>query len=260
MRKEVLHALRQGRAAMATYLLTPEERHPANAWLYLCADRRYALEKLSSPARRDARRALRELRIERVEWPLLLAKGGAAFRDTRARVGLSDGTTAHFQERFTRYASNPAHHAVAAWREDRMVAFMSLAAVDDWVEIEGSFSTDADRGLCPNNGLTHFVLDQCLVQGGFSRVSYGLSSIQAQSGEAGLHAYKLKVGFEAVPVHRAFALNPLLQPLANRLTLQTLRFLLKMRPGATQLKKASGALSALIEPADFPRNGGQESL
>src|SRR5437879_5321131 len=50
---EVREVLWQGRAAVASYLLEPDEHHPANAWLYLCADQAYALEKLTREMRRN---------------------------------------------------------------------------------------------------------------------------------------------------------------------------------------------------------------
>src|SRR5690242_818349 len=35
---EVRQVLWRGRAAVASYLLEPDEHHPANTWLYLCTD------------------------------------------------------------------------------------------------------------------------------------------------------------------------------------------------------------------------------
>src|SRR5438105_3388187 len=35
---EVQRVLWRGRAAVASYLVEPDARHPANAWLYLCTD------------------------------------------------------------------------------------------------------------------------------------------------------------------------------------------------------------------------------
>src|SRR2546430_8328225 len=43
---EVQQVLWRTRAVVASYLLEPDERHPANAWLYVCTDPNYALEKL----------------------------------------------------------------------------------------------------------------------------------------------------------------------------------------------------------------------
>ena len=40
--QEVQQVLWRGRAVVASYLLEPDEYHPANAWLYLCTDQAYS--------------------------------------------------------------------------------------------------------------------------------------------------------------------------------------------------------------------------
>ncbi len=181
-----------------------------------------------------------------MDWPTLLDEGFAAYRDTRSRVGLSDGTHKEFWSRFQRFSVNPAHHVVGAWKDDVLLAFMTLIVVDDWVAIEGSFSTSLNRDLRPNNGLAHYVLDYFLVQRGFRTVSYGISSIQEDSETDGLHIYKTKIGFEAQPVHRVFILHPFLRPLANRITLRAMNTALRFRPADRRLLKAIGVLSYLL--------------
>lgn len=246
-RDELHRVLRDSQSAVASYLLEPDESHPANAWLYVCHDRSYRLENLGVPGRRDARRAARSLRIEFVDWPTVMAHGFTAFSETRTRVGLSDGTVEQFQKRFHQFSLNPFHCAVGAWQDDSLVAFMTLVVVDDWVEIEGSFSADGSRTLCPNDGLAHFVLSHFLTKRHFNTVSYGLSSIQDAHQAEGLHNYKKKVGFDAQPVHRAFVLHPLLRPFANPLMLRGARMVAKVLPQNRLLKKASGMLVTLLE-------------
>jgi hypothetical protein len=237
--------LRSGRAAVISFLLEPDEKHPANAWHYVCRDRSYALEKLSKEGRRDARRAQRSLRIEPLDWASLLAHGFVAYNDTRTRLGLSDGSIANFRKRFETFSSCPGHYAVGAWKGETLAAFMTLIVIDNWVTMEGVFSASAERDQCPNNGLAHYVLDHFLVKEGVEIVSYGTSSIQETSQKSGLHAYKTRVGFKAEAVHRAFVLHPLLKPLMNRGTLWSLKAALRFMPGDRRLLKIIGALGAM---------------
>src|SRR5215813_9397566 len=58
---EVRRILWNSMVAVASYIVDPDERHPANTWLYTCSDRHYSLEKLSKPAQRCVRRAKRSL-------------------------------------------------------------------------------------------------------------------------------------------------------------------------------------------------------
>ncbi len=100
--------------------------------------------------------------------------------------------------------------------------------------------------LRPNDSLMYSALYHYLVEKKFDMVSYGLSSLQAESNETGLHAFKTKVGFKAKPVCRVFALHPLMKPFANALTLLLLKIALLFRPGDRRLKKASGMLELIL--------------
>jgi hypothetical protein len=235
----------RGRSAITSYLMEPDEAHNVNAWLYIYHGPYYNFDALSKTARRDVRRAQRNLTFSFLPWSVLLAQGFPAYRDTRKRVGLSDGTSKSFQDRFKFVAQNPAHYALGAWKDDVLVAFMWLLVVDDWVSIESSYSTDDHLNLCPNNGLAHYVLDFFIAQRGFRLVSYGLSSIQDGTDTVGLHTYKTKVGFVAQPVHRVFIIHPLLRPFVNRFVISGVKKLLQLNSKERRLKKLDGVLASL---------------
>lgn len=238
--------LRKGRAGLMSFILEPDENHPPNAWLYVCRDRSYTLDNLPNEVRRHVRRAQGSLRIEPLEWEILLKYGFGAYSDTRARLGLSDGSFAHFRQRFDAFSSLPGHYTVGAWKGETLAAFVTLVVVDDWVVMEGSFSTTADLAQRPNNGLAHYVLDHFLVKQGVETVCFGTSSIQESSQKSGLHDYKLRIGFEAKPVHRAFIVQPALRPLANRITLWAMKTALRLKPGDRRISKAVGILSYML--------------
>ena len=106
---------------------------------------------------------------------------------------------------------------------------------------------DALLNLRPNDALFFYALSHYMTERACRVVSYGLSSIQAESNRTGLHTFKTKVGFEARPVHRAFALHPLLRPFANRLTLWGVNTALRFMPRDRHLKKAGGVLTYILE-------------
>jgi hypothetical protein len=246
---EVLRVLWRGRVAVVSYLLHPNERYPANARLYVCTNRAYALDTLNSATRRNIRRGSKELRITPIASYQLLAHGVQAFCDTRRRVGLSDGTPEEFRRRFTLRVRCPGHVFLGAWKDDILAAFLSITEVDDWVEIEGCFSMDSLLGLRPNDALMFYVLSNYLTEGKCRVVSYGLSSIQVESSEAGLHAFKTKVGFEAKQVHRAFVVHPFLRPFVGQAMLGSIKLLLQLLPRDRLLKKANGMLECIVERA-----------
>ncbi len=246
VRGEIRRALWCGRATVAGYLLAPDARHPANGWLYICTDRDYALAQRPAAFRRAVRQGLTHCRIARLTPDELLAHGFPAFHDTRCRHGLSDGTLDAFRERFIARARVAGHVFYGAWAGDRLAAFLSVTEVDDWAEIEGSFSVDALRHLRPNDALVYTILSYYMRQRACHAVHFGLSSIQAATNAVGLHAFKVKVGFEARLVHRAFAIHPLLRPLVNGLTLWGVRTALLLRPGDRRLKKAGGIVTTML--------------
>jgi hypothetical protein len=238
---------------VATYVRLPDALHPPNAWLYVCEDQGYSLEKLSSPARRDVRRALRAFRFEFVDHWKLLEAGVKCFCDTRKRVGLSGGTPEVFCKTYENFGRNPGQKILGAWAGDCLAAYLTLTVVDDWVDI---FPYAADEHLrnCPNNGLIHVCLEHFLVERRFRLVNYGLSSIQEMSKAVGLHAFKKKVGFEARPVHRAFVFHPFVRPLVGMPSLVGLRVCRQLFPQNLMLRKATGILAAFLGSNPMPKD------
>jgi hypothetical protein len=243
---DVTRALWQGPATLASYLLKPDDQHLANAWLYICTDRRYGFEKLSPAMRRNVRRGLQELKIAPIDADQLIAHGIQTFRDTLRRNRLSDSTPEAFRSQIALRAKCPGHVFLGAWKDDQLAGYLSILEVEDWVEITSSFSADALLHFRPNDALLFSALHYYLVEKKYRLVNFGSSSIQSESNRAGLHAFKTKVGFEAQPVHRAFVLHPFLRPFANRLTLLGINTVLRFRPGDLRLKRAGGILGYIL--------------
>ena len=252
---DVKSTLWQVRAPIATFVRNPDARHPPNALLYICENQEYSMEGLRRLARKNLRRALRELRFDFVDRQVFLQKGAGPYCETRARIGLSDGTVEAFRGRFEVASANPACKIVGAWRGDVLAGFLTLTVVEDWVGTTAFGSATEYLSLRPNDGLVHFALDYFLTQHKFRLVCCGLSSIQEDDKANTLDRFKRNVGFEARPIHRFFVLHPVLSPFANSLTLSGLRACLRAWPSNRVLRKASGMLAtylgknpALIEP------------
>ena len=248
---EVDHVLQQTGALIASYLTEPAFADPANAWLYLCADDQYSLGMRAPAMRRNVRRAVRELTIRPVSSAEVLANGMTAFCDTRRRTGLDDGTVIGFRRTFAFEAhSECAGRAyLGAWRDGHLAAFLTILHVDDWVEL-GCFSMDAMLRYRPNDALLYAALSHYLTEQRCRVVSFGVSSIQASTNAAGLHRFKLKIGFDARPVHRAFVLHPSIRPFATRATMTAVHWavnrMLRVRPRNGALKRFDGMLACML--------------
>ena len=246
---EVRRVLWNGHVPLASYCLEPDERHLANAWLYVCSDQNYALESLAPTVRRNVRRGLKELKIAPLTLAEMLTHGLQAFCDTRTRTGVSDGTPEGFHQYFEH--DLPEQVYLGAWKGDQLAAFLTIREVDDWAEL-GCFSMNALLQYRPNDTLMYTALAHYLVKRRFRLVSYGLSSVQAESSAAGLHRFKTKIGFEARPVHRAFVPHPLLRPFANKAVHRGVNAALRLKPGDRRLKKAGGVLAYILGDTKMP--------
>ncbi|MCE7949273.1 MAG: hypothetical protein DYG88_17780 [Chloroflexi bacterium CFX4] len=230
---------------IANYLQTPDEAHPANTVVYLCHNKHYSLEALPSAMRRNVRRGLAQLTIAPLSAQEVMQQGYAAYADTRQRVGLDDYDRQSFEQRFTQRAQSPANTYLGAWHQEKLIAFLSITEVEDWVEFESLFSCTADLVHRPNDTLLYSALRHYLVESPRRVVSYGIRSVQSQS-EAGLHQFKLKVGFEALPVHRAFCVHPLLRPFINPFTHRLLVSMAHRMTTNRVIRKAEGFVSLLL--------------
>jgi hypothetical protein len=243
-KQEIQDTFHRSHSALLSFVVEPSRDWPANSRLYLCADREYSLARIPKSARSQIRRGLSEFEIRSLDQAELIQNGAQAYCDTLARIGLSGETPRKFEDLFNRY--RPDRRYIGAIKENRLAAFLLLTVVDDWISIAGFSATDF-LPLCPNNALIFHVVHEYLANRKFRLVTYGLSSIQAVSNEAGLERFKKNMGFQTVPVHRAFVVNPLLRPLANRVSWRVVNFLLQLSPQQTLLKKAEGALRMTIE-------------
>jgi hypothetical protein len=234
-------------AALLSFAVSPSSVWAANSCLYACIDSGYSLDKLGTSARSQVHRALNEFQIRFVEESEILRLGKQAYGDTLGRTGLSAAQRESFESVFGR--PRPDRRYLGAFKGDQLAAYLLVTEVDDWVSI-GGYSANEFLPLRPNNGLIYYVLHHYLIERKFRVVDYGLSSIQADSKVEGLHKFKLKMGFESVAVHRAFVVNPLLRPLANRVSWRLVNGMLKLSPQHPILKKAEGALRMALQRYD----------
>jgi len=242
---EIEGIFRKRKVALVAYLTQAGKQTIGNAKWYVCTDRAYSLEKLDPAVRRNVRRGLREFVIEPLSPEQVLAHGMQAFCDTRKRVGLSDGP-GEFRRRFMARGKCSGHVFLGAWKDEFLAAFLSITEIDDWAEIEGSFSRNDFLSLRPNEALMYAALSRYLALEGKRLVSYGLSSVQQAGDAEGLHAFKTKVGFQSEVVNRVFILNPVLRPAVNRLTVKSVNMLRELFPRNRFLNKASGVMNIWV--------------
>ncbi len=209
--KELTDLFWKRRAPLLTYLLEPTPARPADALVYVCSDSHYNLKALEHRVQGNVKRGLREFQIRPVKLEEVMRFGERAFIDTGRRHGWTNVTGAHFRSYLGSPATLCGNRFFGAWRENELAAFAGLIEVDDWVEVRVRFSTDASLGLRPNDALLFHILSHYLAEREFRIVSAGTSSVDPAANTPGLHRFKVKLGFQAVPIRRVFCFHPLLR-------------------------------------------------
>lgn len=209
---------------------------------YVC--KKIALENLKATQRRDISKAAKYFVIKDISIDTLIKKGFEAFSDTRKRVGLSDYNMKDFIHRFSNQKHTNANYYIGAFHGDQLQAFVSLIIFNNKVEIEGLFSRNEALPLCVNNYLNFAITHYFLNVQKMELVSYGFSSIQEGDFE-GLHRFKLKCGYDAIPVLRIFVVNPKYKIFINSFTMQLAKSIIRIFPQNRLARKLIGVINIL---------------
>lgn len=226
-------------ARMITYATeSPEENK--NGYIYLC--RAFNTQTLKDNYKRNIKKAATHFEIKKLTAAEIEEQGFQAYSDTRKRLGLNDFTKDDFLKRFASHNARANNVYICAIHDNAIAAFASVLCYHDFIEIEGLFSCNDALNDRPNDYIIYTILDVALNQDKLNGVSYGYSSIQEDSNEEGLHRFKVKCGFEALPLRRHFIFSPAWRMIFNPLTKQLVRLLLKRYPSHLTLRKLHGIL------------------
>jgi hypothetical protein len=242
---EIRELYREHRALIVTAHHQPSDRQAANAYLYLCRHRGYDVTILSANNRSKARRGLRHHEVRPITIEEFRDKGYACDADTQTRNGLRPPTVQEFRSRWAVQEPSPYRQIWGALAQGELAAYLLLRHCERWSEIVSTGAANAHLKHYPNHALFVTVLTHLLSGAAIESVSYGMSSAQLDTRADTLHAYKLSLGFEAVPVVRDVQVHPLIKPLMNRFTRQILRTADRWRPGILAVRKARALVEML---------------
>jgi hypothetical protein len=234
----------------------PADGEAANAYLYIRRDRGYDLAALSANNRSKVRRGLGRHEVRMMAAEEMREKGYACVADTERRNGLQPTTVELFRKRWERPSLSAHRRLWGALAEGEIAAFLILRRCGRWIEIESTGSSSAHLRNYPNHALFFTVLKELMSEPEVESVSYGLSSAQLETHAESLHAYKLSLGFEAMPVVREVAAHPFLRPMLNPLTRSVLRGMDRLSPGNLAIRRARALAEMLggTERARLPQS------
>jgi len=221
---------------------------PANASLYLCSDKGYSLESLSSNNRSKVRRGLKRLEVRQISASEVIDRGYDSYADTRTRHGSTMMTPAEFVTNWEHQLYVPDREIWGAWSGDELAAFGTVHLCGRWAAISATVSNSVHLKDYPNHALFFSMLEHLMAMPQIETVSYGLSSVRSETARESLHSFKVSIGLEAVPVRRHVVLHPLLRPVVNRTGLAGARLAERLVPKSRIPRAARASIEFLLDP------------
>jgi hypothetical protein len=238
-KKELEYIFKNTNAKVISYSVK-SENDKNNGWLYVC--KKFDVSNLKDTFKRNVRKAEKVFSIRMLSPDEVETLAYQPYCDTRKRLGLNDYTKDHFLKSFSKQNLRKNSCIVGAFAGEQLAAFSSILMYKDFIEI-GLYSANDYLKDRPNDYLVYNVLNTALNIDKLKLVSYGLSSIQEKTSAEGLHQFKLKCGFEAVPIQRKFVVNPKYKWLINPLTKTFVKVMLTLFPTNIKLRKINGILN-----------------
>lgn len=230
-----------------TSLRVVSETRPANCILYLCRGEPYGMERISRNARKVIRRGLRNFECRRCTWDELANYGYAALVETDKRHGYAIRSREEFDDFVNRHRAGAAFFEVwGAWHDaDTLAGWVLLSKVDDVATFLKVCSLTQFMSKAPNNVLHYLPMETLINDEKRRYVSTGFSSIQPGA-EMGLHEFKVRLGFDAIPVHRTYIVPRHIRPfIMSPLTSRFWDASAKLLPKYSILRKISGMSQVL---------------
>lgn len=188
-------------------------RQGAPGGLYVCRDKDYSLKTVQSRLRSKVRRGLENCEVRAVETAELLVQGLRLNRETMSRQGRYEpefGEEASFARLVQAIESSETVVAYGAFTEGVLGAYAVTYEEDGWFHILHQMSRIDCLEQYPNHALAFTLTEAALGKPEIIGMSYGLKSLV---NTAGLHDFKLRMGFECLSQNMVCELHPMVSGL-----------------------------------------------
>ena len=238
------------RSLLLSYSVAASEESGANAKLYTIADTQYHSRHLSKSTRKNLKYAENRLAFCEIPITKLESIGFEAFRDTRQRAGLNDGTIASFRRQISSYKAIRGYRIFGAFIDDKLAAFCKALVVNSVAEIAIYSASDYLKTCC-NEFIVYQSCSTLLTNPSVNLISFGLSSVQSSQSDGGLDRFKTRMGFQSTPIIRRFRLNPKFWWLNSRIVRGTVSSFAAIFSKNRGLQKAAGVLRLITIGATY---------
>ena len=184
-------------------------REGAAGGLYVCRDKEYSLKAVQSRLRSKVRRGLEHCEVREVQPEELLGQGLRLNQETMARQGRYErefGEALSFARLVTAITASGSVAAYGSFVDGMLGAYAVTYEEDGWFHILHQMSRLDCLEHYPNHALAFTLTEAALTKPDIVGMSYGLKSLV---NTAGLHDFKLRMGFECLSQNMVCELHPL---------------------------------------------------
>lgn len=177
--------------------------------LYVCRDKEYGLKTVQSRLRSKVRRGLEHCEVRAVETAELLAQGLRLNQETMARQGRYEaefGEAESFRRLVQAIEVSRTVVAYGSFVDGVLGAYAVTYEEDRWFHILHQMSRVDCLEHYPNHALAYTLTEAALAKEEIVGMSYGLKSLV---NTAGLHDFKLRMGFECLSQNMVCELHPM---------------------------------------------------
>ena len=218
--------------------------------LYVCRRKDYDFPCVHARQRSQVRRGLEMFTIRPVEQSELLRQGLQLNTDTMTRQGRYDpefGEPARWGRLVKAVYGSPAVVAYGAFHEGRLAAYAITCRDGGWLQLMHQNSRTDDLRHFPNHALSFSIARMAAEDAALEGISFGIHSL---IDSAGLHDFKLKLGYEFIERTSAFQLHPAVAPvLLSGAVRRVVGGLRRMRPQDQRIEKVEAVLEGAARSA-----------
>ena len=245
---EIEDLTRKHRAVALRYSSPPGARKGSASYHVVYTATNYGLQNLSSWARKNVRRGLRQCRVQPISFDRYIREGWALRVDTLARQQRALKESRKDWERTYGSAADLAGFEIwASEINGKLAATVVIFRLDDWYYmVYQQCHSDYLRDHAPN-ALSFTVTEELVSRPGVRGIFYGMQSLDAP---ASVDEFKFRMGYEAKPVRQRVEVHPWLSPFVNRASYRLLKTAVRLSPGRYWPTKAEGMFRVFLEGAD----------
>jgi len=213
--------------------------------IYVCRERDYSLTNVQSRLRSMVRKGLQRCEVREVAEDVLEREGLALNLDTMERQGRHDiefADPAQWKRLCQAITRAPKVRAMGSFVDGKLGAYAVVYEEEGWTHILHQNSLVALLEHYPNHALAYTITSGALARPEIQAVSYGLRSIV---NTAGLHDFKLRLGFDCDAQNSVCYLHPALAPmLTSGLAVWSLKKLRERRAEDQKLQRIEAVIQA----------------